>query len=218
MGNFDKKRAFGIGGGLAVLASIIAVAANISEIIQLFRGNDKPESSTPAPTRVVEEIVIEQADVIEENYAEVVEKVPPTEAQPTAVYLNDMKVSQSEGYFYDDKSSAEDTIGNTYVGNILVIDDGGKAGNNNYVVYYIGGKYKTLSGTVAVNDESSSNDCQSEISVLCDDNVVYTTGNMGRVSIPTEFSVSVENCQWLKIRQTTYDAKASFILHDFKLE
>lgn len=222
MGNFDKKRAFGIGGVLTGLAAVIAVAANISEIVQLFRGDDKPEVSTSARTQIVEEVseetVVEQADVIEaKNIAEVVEEVPPTEAQPTVVYLNSLKVAQS-GCFYEDEIYAEDTIGNTYIENIMKIGTG--YSDECYAMYYLGGKYKTLSGIIAVHD-GTDNDYSGQIAISADANVIYTTDEMGRASVPIEFSVNIENCNWLKINKfgSTFNGKGAwFILADWKLE
>ncbi len=195
--------------------------ANISEIVQLFKGDDKPAKQEREVAVVetvdknIEETVIEQADVIEENYAEVVEEVPPTEAQPKAVYLNNMKVAESNYDFnLKDGSGAIDTIGNTYSGYVLT------AGHQNwieegYATYYLGGKYETLSGVIAVHDDTYG-DNTGELSILCDDSIVYSTGIIGRTSIPTEFSVSVEGCQWLKFYHNKSAIK--FILSNCKLE
>ncbi|MDE5772121.1 MAG: NPCBM/NEW2 domain-containing protein [Ruminococcus sp.] len=218
MGAFDKKKAFGIGGILTGVAALIAVLANISEIIQLFKGNEKTEkpSTSVAVVETVEkeEAVIEQAEV-EENYAEVVEEVPPTEPQLSVVYLDSLKVTESS-VFYNDESEAVDTIGNKYIGHVMRIGHTGYIVDNEcYAIYYIGGKYKTLSGRIAVSDNSHG-DSSEQLYILTDDNVVYTTEEMGRISVPIEFSVNVENCQWLKIDKVGGDI--DFILADWKLE
>ncbi|MDE6034551.1 MAG: NPCBM/NEW2 domain-containing protein [Ruminococcus sp.] len=213
MGNFDKNKAFSIGGGLAVLASIIAVAANLSEIAQFFK-TDKPakETSTPYIMETVEKTT--EAEKAEEK---VVEEVPPTVPQPSVVYLNSLKVTESS-CFSENESNAEDTIGNTYIGNVMKIGTG--YSDDCYATYYLGGKYKTLSGIIAV-DERTDNDYSGQLSISADDNVIYTTDEMGRVSVPIEFSVNVENCQWLRINKfgRTYNGHGTwFILSDFRLE
>ncbi|MDE6425739.1 MAG: NPCBM/NEW2 domain-containing protein [Ruminococcus sp.] len=236
MGNFDKKRAFGIGGGLAVLASIIAVAANISEIIQLVKP-EKTESSVAVietvkeepeeiiveeenVAEVIEETAIEQEEVIEESVIvpeEVVEPEtePPTEFQPIAVYLDSLKIIEAKNF--DVKNSAEDTIGNNYAGHIISIGTNDSL-RDTYGTYYLGGQYKKLSGTIAV-DDSIREDSEEELSILCDDNVAYTTGSIiGRKNIPFEISVNVENCQWLKIQKVQYNHGGVLILYNWKLE
>lgn len=98
----DKKKVWGIGGLLTGLAAVIAVAANISEIVQLFRGDDQLKETVPVTSvaettieqttavetiivtvpYVVEEIAVEQTETVEENIIvteAVTETVPPTE-------------------------------------------------------------------------------------------------------------------------------------------
>ncbi|MDE6664755.1 MAG: hypothetical protein K2K14_00980 [Ruminococcus sp.] len=227
MGAFDKKKAFGIGGLVTVLSGLIAVLANLSEIAQFFN-KDKPEKSVTT-TSIVETVEkntkaketkqVEETIVEAENVAEVVEEVPetepPTKPQSKFVYLSNMKVTESNYEFnLQNGVDAIDTIGNRYsgyvitVGNPILIEEG-------YATYYLGGKYKTLSGTIAVHDDTYGDDV-GELSILCDENIVYGTGIIGRTSVPTEFSVNIEDCQWLKICRNKSTVK--FILSDWKLE
>ncbi|MDE6538728.1 MAG: NPCBM/NEW2 domain-containing protein [Ruminococcus sp.] len=245
MGNFDKKRAFGIGGLVTVLVGGVAFLANVSEIVQLFKPEKTENSVAVIETvkeeseetiveeenvaEVVEVSVVESAEVTEEMIIEqeesaivqeeiiVPETVPPTESptesQPSVVYLDNLKIIESQGYF-EDVGSAEDTISNKYVGHIITV---GRPDwiETDYMIYYLGGKYKTLSGTIAVDNETDDG-YGGELSISCDDDVIYSTGKMGRISVPTEFSISVEGCQWLKINHDY--ACVKFILSDWKLE
>lgn len=162
MGDFDKKKAWGIGGLVTALVGVIAVLANLAQIVEGVRGFfDKPEKSVTS-TSIVETVekepektIVEQADIIqaEENYAETIEEVPPTEPQPTVVYLDSLKVAESHG-FYEDENTAESTVGDTYSGHVVTIGQVGVLGDDAYAMYYLGGKYKTLSGTIAINDKS----------------------------------------------------------------
>jgi len=236
MGAFDKKKAFGIVCILTGLVGVIEVLVNMSETIQPFKCDEDPEKSVTTASiveiveRNTEETVDKQEDIIEVSAVEQVEteSVSPTElsteSQLEVVYLDSLKVSESHG-FYEDESSAKDTIGNTYIGHILSI---GKTetlediNENDYVLYYLGEKYKILSGTIAIHDRTSDN-AIAELFIFCDENVVYSTGQVSRATAPMEFSVSVEGCQWLKISKITYGDKYyaypnTFILSDFKLE
>ena len=120
-----------------------------------------------------------------------------------------------------------DTVGNTYSNHILTIGHPGVVDNGTaYAIYYLGGNYNTLSGTIAINDTSRNEEkYTTELSILCDENIVYATGQTSRAFAPTEFSVSVEGCQWLKIYQVNYrEGEATwhenynFILSDWKLQ
>ncbi|MCM1506578.1 MAG: hypothetical protein NC177_05515 [Ruminococcus flavefaciens] len=236
MGDFDKKKAWGIGGVLTGLAAVIAVLANLSQIVEGVRDFfDKPEKSVTTTSIVEtvekepEETVVEQEDVIqaEENYAEVVEEVPPTEPQPTVVYLDSLKVAESNG-FYENEVSAESTVGDKYIGHIMTIGHVGVCDSETeFGMFYLGGKYKILSGNIAINDTSWEG-ARGELSISCDDNVIYTTEEMGRATAPFPLpeNLSVEGCQWLKISLVNYggtwnagwDKKTNVILADWKLE
>lgn len=231
MGAFDKKKAFGIGGIITVIGAIGWGMNFVADYYQAKEGFEK--SKNPVTTTSVVETVekttkatkVEQENVIEINAVEQAEleteppTEPPTEAQPAITYLNTLKVSESSG-FYDDESEADDTIGNKYLGNVMTIGSG--YDDECYAIYYLGGNYKTLSGIIAVHDYSASEEeYNGQLFISTDDNVIYTTEEMGRVSVPVEFSVNVENCQWLKINKVGYAFNGNgtrFILSDWKLE
>ncbi|MDE6501003.1 MAG: hypothetical protein K2L10_02850 [Ruminococcus sp.] len=78
MGEFDKKRGFGFGFGVVVGVVVGATSflANVSEIVQLFQKEDKPEKNQ-YPVAVVEEVekdvedtTIKQAYINDYDYAE----------------------------------------------------------------------------------------------------------------------------------------------------
>ncbi len=119
-----------------------------------------------------------------------------------------------------------DVIGNTYSNHVLTIGQPGRIFDEiAYANYYLGGNYNTLSGTIAMNDISKNFEKRTaELSILCDENVVYATGQTSRSFAPVEFSVIVEGCQWLQIRVVNlYDGSSgsqnyNFILSDWKLQ
>lgn len=242
MGAFDKKKALGIGAIITIIGFIITGSGWIMEFVanyyQAKEGIEKSKNSETV-TSVVETVEkttkatkAEQEDVIEVDAVEQAEPEtePPTEQQPTAVYLDSLKVAESNN-FYEDENNVMDTVGNTYTNHILTVGTinyvsfyDSNNDNYDYGTYYLGGKYKTLSGTIAVNDKSLNN-VDEEISILCDDEIVYTTGQVSRAFEPTEVSINVENCQWLTIKIFHYKDDINwnlkcmnFILSDFKLE
>lgn len=135
-------------------------------------------------------------------------------------YLDSLNPIASAG-FETPASDIQDTMGNQYIKHNLTIGDFSWATNDNgYAIYYLGGTYKTLSGTIAMQDQSQS-EKTGEVSILCDNHVIYTTGTIDRLSTPIIFSTNIENCQWLKISQTCYtglNIHIKFILHNWKLE
>lgn len=221
MGDFDKRKAFGIGG----IVGAIAILANLSQIIDTASGLlDKPEKSVTT-TSIVETVEKntkpKETKKAEEKVVEP-ETEPPTEPQPKAVYLDSLKVAESSyRFFIENPGSNMDSIGNTYTGHILIASsDDGAVGNDCYAIYYLGGKYKTLSGTIAISDLSDEQPI-CELLVSCDDNVIYTTGQVGRATAPMEISLNVENCQWLKLSGATHSSWKGwlrFLLSDWKLE
>ena len=88
----------------------------------------------------------------------------------------------------------------------------------------MGGKYKTLSGVIAVTDESTKLHTSS-LFISADDNSIYSTGEIDRAFVPSEISVNVEGCQWLKfyivgsqINWSGFSEQLQFILYNWKLE
>lgn len=134
--------------------------------------------------------------------------------------LIDMTVSESDGY-YNDKASVMDSVGNNYEDNIITLGSTGVLGNGtSYATFYLGGQYKLLAGKLAVNN-SSINGYTASFSIYCDDDEVYNSGEVSKQFAPTDISVNVENCQWLKVVVNNFAANGgeniNFILSDFCL-
>ena len=170
MGAFDKKKAFGIGGIITVIGAIGWGMNFVADYYQAKEGFEKSKNPVTA-TSVVETVEkttratkAKQEDVIEVNAVEQAEPETepptesPTEPQPTVVYLDSLKVAESNHY-YEDEKNIIDTVGNQYINHILTIGECNGGGlydddDYDYAKYYLGGKYKTLSGTIAINDTS----------------------------------------------------------------
>lgn len=178
---------------LGVIATVVGILANVHEL-GWFEKEETPSTITQdyAQSVVVddnsEENVIVQEEVVEE------EVIPPM-PEPSKVKLCDMKVVESEHY-NSTVSNAEDTIGNNYSGNVTGFSS--NYSTNGYAIYYLGGKYKTLTGTIAVSDRSFE-DATSTLSISGDENLLYTTEELSRLYVPIEFSINIEGIQWLRI-------------------
>lgn len=118
MGDFDKKRGFGFGLGVVVGAVVGATSflANVSEIVQLFNKDDKPEK-TENPVSVVESVDKNVTDAVigtyviknGDDYAEYVKKT----AEQEGLSYNDaeeMVVEQAYITDYNDAVLVEDVI------------------------------------------------------------------------------------------------------------
>ncbi|GEM_PF-5549365 len=211
----EKKTAIGITGIVSGAILLISVLANLGQIKETWFPK-KPESSSSQQQSSSVESTKEknngkssQINISDDSYSAVVTE-PPTEApteplteppptEPPVVYLSDLKAVESS-MFDENIESAGDTVGNRYYNHFGVLNTNGYEldmyRGTPFVTYYLGGKYKTLTGTIAVYDKSV--DKTSELIISCDDNVVFGTGEVSRTFAPEEFSINVENCQWLK--------------------
>ena len=96
------------------------------------------------------------------------ETVPLTEAPTLGYeYLSNLKAVEEYGLI-DGISSEEDSLGNQHIGNILLLGAYSFDSSNVYAIYYLGGQYKTLSGTIAVSDDSSQ-EAYAQLCILADD-------------------------------------------------
>lgn len=123
------------------------------------------------------------------------------------VKLSNLKLSASR-FFNLCQSPVEDTIGNRYsTGNLFITYAEGKS-DYGYGTFYLGKKYSSLSGSIAVSDESENrSDVQLEgwIEIVKISNEEYTTvwtspmlsRMISTVDIP---EVDLTDSEWLEIR------------------
>ena len=215
MGLREHKK-IGLGVSLVAILGAIATAVGFySDIESIFSKSDnntkevivtsvvtQKETQTPA---------VEEADT---ELAEDTEEVTTTPRNPEELYLHNIEPTQSENFYNSD--SETDTIGNQYTGNVQWIED------NGYAIYYVGGKYSKLQGIIATASSSQFGDNQeATITILLDDEEVYSTGEFSRVSTPMQVDIDVSGVQWLKIQHSGthlgyVDNSASVILANFK--
>ncbi len=143
--------------------------------------------------------------------------------KPQYVDLGDLMASESDGY-YTNETSAMDSVGNKYSKNFVTLGTTGVLGDGtSYAAFHLGGKYKTLTGKLAVNN-SSWDEHTASFAIYADENEIYNTGEVSKIFAPTNLSVNIENCQWLKIKVTNYAENANyggeninFILSEFRV-
>lgn len=215
--NGHKKVGVGVG-IVAVFGAIATVIGFYSDVKDIFSKDDNNTQEVVVTSIVTQEET--QAPVVEETQEEVIttteEITEPPVTEPSVVYLADLEPVECE--YFSNEDNVEDTIGNQYIGKILYTGSGFE--DDGYAIYYLGGKYTTLSGTIAVSNRTT-NSYTGQISIFTDDNVIYNTEEMGRISTPVDFSVNVENCQWLKILKMGdyFNGNGTwFILYNWKLE
>ena len=133
----------------------------------------------------------------------VITKMPADVTQPTIsennnINLCDIKLVESENYLGNVSDSVKDSVGNTYNGNVACFQQSyGFGFGEIYALYYLGGKYKTLTGTIAITDASESGN--TTMCILGNDNLLYSTDEISKQYVPTEFTINVEGIEWLKI-------------------
>ena len=214
MGLHEHKK-IGLGVSLVAILGAIATAVGFySDIESIFSKSDnntkevivtsvvtQKETQTPA---------VEEADT---ELAEDTEEVTTTPRNPEELYLHNIEPTQSE-YFHNSDSET-DTIGNQYTGNVQWIEE------NGYAIYYVGGKYSKLQGIIAANNNGFSSDQTATITILLDDEEVYSTGEFSRVSTPMQVDIDVSGVQWIKIQHSgtnlvNVNNHAAVILANFK--
>lgn len=148
------------------------------------------------------------------EFAAEIEKI--NEVKP--VYLCDIKCSNS-GQYNQITSGTKlmDTIGNQYEpGNLfnLYCKYSSYTRYYGFADYYLGYKYKTLTGTVAVDDKSDNTTASLIIEA---DNVQIYEIPLSRSTEPVKISIDVTTVNWIKFKvvsEKNYDLYA--ILYDFR--
>lgn len=222
----EKKTGFIIGGVIAGFTAVATVFGFITDIsdwskkdtTEVAQITETTTNITELTTEQTKENIVTTSKEVTEPPATTTEEVTTekvtTEAttipkNPEDFYLHNIKSVESDGFYNSD--SETDTIGNRYTGNVQCIKC------NGYVIYYVGGKYSRLKGTIAPCDDEFMNGNTSTISILVDDEEVYNTGDFTRVSTPMEVDIDITGAQWLKIQHSKTYGWGQTILANFKL-
>lgn len=145
------------------------------------------------------EIITNAQEVVEsEKFASILSTL---EAEKP-IYLCDVKCQNSNRFeLITSGDLPMDTIGNRYeLSNLYIVSSENESWSEpdyGYADYYLGYKYKSLSGVVAVDDASDNVSCVLEI---IGDGVVLDSIYLDRLTAPTAFNVDVSNVNVLTIK------------------
>lgn len=130
------------------------------------------------------------------------------------VYLSELKY-QSADRFEEIGAGEErtDTIGNKYTtGNLFEMSSnitGWESSKNAHADYYLGYKYQTLRGTIAVDDLSDDYGCSI---IIEGDGVVLYSLDLTRLTVPTAIEIDISNVNYLTIRSGDTTGGTFYIL------
>ena len=116
------------------------------------------------------------------------------------IYLYDLKCTTSSRFqVMDSGEQPMDSVGNRYeLGNLFEMsaDGGSWSSEGASAEYNLGYRYKTMSGTIAVDDISDNATVTFKIE---GDDVLLYSFELSRTITPTPFSIDVSNVNWLRI-------------------
>ena len=148
------------------------------------------------------------------EFAAEVEKI--NEVKPT--YLSDLKCSNSNRYeLITTGTMLTDTIGNKYdLNNLFLMEGRGNSSKNGFADYYLGYKYKSLTGVVSVDDRSVNT---SATLIIEGDNIQIYTLKLNRSTAPVKISLDVSNINWIRMKLVgdNYNDDLYIILSEFQL-
>ena len=148
------------------------------------------------------------------EFAAEVEKI--NEVKPT--YLSDLKCSNSNRYeLITTGTMLTDTIGNKYdLNNLFLMEGRGYSSKNGFADYYLGYKYKSLTGVVSVDDRSVNT---SATLIIEGDNIQIYTLKLNRSTAPVKISLDVSNINWIRMKLVgdNYYDDLYIILSEFQL-
>lgn len=129
-------------------------------------------------------------------------------------------VTINSGYWDDwNSADAKDTFGNDYstACNYVKLQGYhlGSANLDHYIEHRLYGDYTSLTGSIVPHSDSKE-DKISYLQVYVDDELVYTSADIGRKTDPIDFSIDVAGAEYVKIVVYT-EAWASVILYDVQL-
>lgn len=135
------------------------------------------------------------------------------------VKLSSIKVTNSNRFEQITEAGVEDSLGNLYSpGNLFKIQSWSH--DVGYGEFFMGSKYKKLTGTIATADDSKDVDCRIEIYVgnSTKDMTMKESYNLSRTTKPQNIDVDITGYEWIKIQivnnKDNYDT-GSALLSDF---
>lgn len=107
-------------------------------------------------------------------------------------------------------TSIEDTIGNKYGSTNLYTMAAGNYEDSGYLQLYTGKQISTISGKIAVSDDSD--DMTVRIEVYADNVLIYTSETFGRAKVPFDLVIPVAGSTWVTIYLKPVEGRSNFNL------
>lgn len=196
------------------VALIGAIATIIVACINKYEASNEQSKVTHSPEPTIVSISNRQSDdiVSEDNSS-----IEPTQepVQETRVDLMNLKTIEGDpDYFWYSVDDKEDNLGNSdYNANIYCAD----YGSDEDIVYPIDGKYKVLSGDLALADCSKDTRDSVWIEFYSGDRKIGQTEKLKKGSRPIMFSIDVTGVDNLGIRTKSSGSGAHTLTTGFYL-
>lgn len=122
--------------------------------------------------------------------------------------LSEIKISASRYFDKITDRSIEDTVGNNHQsGNLFEISAHDGDEMYGYATLYLGEKYASISGIIAVSNESENAELDGHIEIYSKNennyNLLYKSPIVKRASSPinlSDLNMDLSNCEWIEIR------------------
>lgn len=144
--------------------------------------------------------LVDDSTILEKKLGEINNSLP--------LKLSNLKISSSRYFELNESKLIEDTVGNKYLSENLFVTRAEGGDGYGYATFYLGEKYKGLSGTIAVSDESENrSDTQLEgwIEIYSKNgdeySHLYSSPILSRMTSPIDIpEVNISDTDWLEIR------------------
>lgn len=161
-------------------------------------------------------ILVSNPDILNNKITEIEAKYP--------INLSQIKVSASRYFEQIQDRSIEDTIGHKHQsGNLFLLTSHDGDDAYGYTTLYLGEKYSSVSGIIAVSDESENAELDGHIEIYSKNgenyNLLYESPILTRASSPInlkELNLDLKGCEWIEIRY--YNNGTYFFYTDRSLE
>lgn len=113
------------------------------------------------------------------------------------VELKDIKM-QNAGNFYYMGNACEDVVGNVYSGNNIFLTNERKYDGDGSCEFYMGGKYKSIAGTVAPQSEFRQGSAVN-FEIYADGELKYSA-KVTQKTLAFSFEADISGAEWIKIK------------------
>lgn len=117
--------------------------------------------------------------------------------QELPCWLTDLEYLTNDGVYINADSVGKTNTGEQYSHYMFARSEGSE------IVYYLNGKYTSLSGLWAICEQNKDTDDNNSFEIYADDMLVYLSSTLTGGDIPEKFNVDINNCEKLRIKFTS---------------